>query len=461
VTGARGAPDANPERVQRAEQVLVAAALSVRNDPGAVLAATALPPELFQTPAFREVWGAITALVAQGAHVSAITVCRQLQSTGALAALGTAPDADGAPSEEAWLLDQIGRGSATVRLTAATVPAYAAIVREAAVAREGRRVLEATAEGSLQAPDLAAAGASLTALAAEATPAPPEMTDEDVLRAIDHGPPDGMLTFPWLSLTDATDGGVVPGEAVTLGAVSGCGKTTWALQWADHVARVHGSALYVSAEMGVEALRRKVLSARTGIPLSYNATCTLDQRQRLGEAARAAWAPRLRIVEAHSIAQIEAGVRRVKAKVPDLRLVVVDFLQNLSHEGGRSVGRVDQLGDIMGRLHRLAKALSVVVCVVVQLNGKALQLRAGGRNDEPTMWDIQNTSVAGQLADFVLLLHRPAPSDTAPVAATRGAEVVVIGGKVRRGAQFRYHYLLDGATSRVVSHELAYDPFRS
>lgn len=65
------------------------------------------------------------------------------------------------------------------------------------------------------------------------------------------------------TLDDLLDGGLCPGALYALGALSSLGKTTFALQIADHIAANGNDVLYIALEQAAAELRAKSLSRLT------------------------------------------------------------------------------------------------------------------------------------------------------------------------------------------------------
>ena len=76
-------------------------------------------------------------------------------------------------------------------------------------------------------------------------------------------------------LDEALGGGFLPKQLITLGAITGLGKSTLALQIADHVAAQGKDVLYISLEMDDDELLARSISRET-----FLLTCDDDVRKR-------------------------------------------------------------------------------------------------------------------------------------------------------------------------------------
>ena len=84
-----------------------------------------------------------------------------------------------------------------------------------------------------------------------------------------------------------------------------------------------------------------------------------------------------------------------------LDLVVVDYLQVMSHQGQQNPQRHDlAVKDTLLGLVSLSRQLKVPVLALSQFNREA-------NDDEPRVTNLKESSSIEQLADAVLLLHRP------------------------------------------------------
>ena len=111
--------------------------------------------------------------------------------------------------------------------------------------------------------------------------------------------------------------------------------------------------------------------------------------------------------------QITASARRIRRR-NHVGLILVDYIQLVDSEDSRD-SRQEQIAKISRRLKALARALSVPVIALSQLN-RAVESR---EDKKPRMADLRESGAIEQDADIVLLLHRPdyyEPTDQPGVA---------------------------------------------
>lgn len=193
------------------------------------------------------------------------------------------------------------------------------------------------------------------------------------------------------SLDVALGGGLLEGSLVTLGAVMSTGKTTLALQVADHIARYRNRhVLFVTIEQGRAELVAKSLSRIIGEAyLKGEGKVSMWAASMLNAKARAKWSqeqretfdqacqtygqaigPRMWMLECEeqpttaAIAQAAQAVRDVTDEAP---LVFVDYLQLIAPAEERMTERQAIDHNVMDLRH-LARDMRTCVFVISSLN---------------------------------------------------------------------------------------------
>jgi len=101
--------------------------------------------------------------------------------------------------------------------------------------------------------------------------------------------------------------------------------------------------------------------------------------------------------------ELRSRARRLKAKNPELALVVVDYLQLMVSER-RPDNRVQEVSQISRGLKILARDLDVPVIALSQLN-RSVESRPDKR---PILSDLRESGSIEQDADLVIFVYRPA-----------------------------------------------------
>lgn len=204
---------------------------------------------------------------------------------------------------------------------------------------------------------------------------------------------------------DALLDGLQGGRLYVLAARPKMGKTTLAQNIAEQVTlRAGMSVAFFSFEMKPEELGKRMLSSLAGVSGNKLRSGKLDDvdwqnvthwTRKIGEARLRISRPRVAKVQ-HVCAQ----VRRMKAQDPELRLVVIDYLQ-LMHVSGdnRSAG----IGDITRALKLMASELDLAVLLLSQLN-RDVEKRNGDKR--PIVADLRDSGSIEQDADAVIFIYR-------------------------------------------------------
>ncbi len=201
--------------------------------------------------------------------------------------------------------------------------------------------------------------------------------------------------------------GLHGGEMIVIAARPSVGKTSLAMNIAEHVAIDTALPVGVfSLEMTAPSLVLRMLCSRSRVNLRNVRDGFLAERdfpKLTGAAGKLANAP-LFIDDSSglSILQFRAKARRMYQQY-GIKLFVVDYLQLLHSTARRAENRQQEIADISNGIKALAKELDVPIIVLSQLNREVE--REKGR--PPRMSDLRESGAIEQDADLVGLLYRP------------------------------------------------------
>ena len=223
----------------------------------------------------------------------------------------------------------------------------------------------------------------------------------------------GMLTgigtgFPDF---DKMTSGMHAGEMIVIAARPSMGKTSLAMNIAEHVSIDQKLAVGVfSLEMTAESLVLRMLCSRSRVNLRSIREGFLAERdfpKLTGSAGKLAGAP-LFIDDSSglSILQLRAKARRMYQQY-GIKLFVIDYLQLLNSTSRRAENRQQEISDISNGIKALAKELSVPIIVLSQLN-RELEKE---KNRKPRLSDLRESGAIEQDADLVGLLYKPSSDD--------------------------------------------------
>jgi replicative DNA helicase len=206
---------------------------------------------------------------------------------------------------------------------------------------------------------------------------------------------------------DKMTSGLQPGDMIVLAARPSMGKTSLAINIAEHVALEEGLPVAVfSMEMGAAQLAVRIVGSIGRIDQGHLRTGKLSDEEwpRLTEAIE-----KLRTVSLHidetpglSTSELRANARRLARQYGRLGLIVVDYLQLMSTSTSGDENRATAVGEISRGLKMLAKELKCPVIALSQLS-RGVESRTDKR---PMMSDLRESGAIEQDADIIMFIYR-------------------------------------------------------
>lgn len=208
----------------------------------------------------------------------------------------------------------------------------------------------------------------------------------------------------------------------------GIGKTTMALQIAEHIARKNVWVGFVSLEMSETQLVQKMLARISKVNGHKLRAGTLEEKDFENISVVCGdlnTLPFHIISKIRTIQEIEVKARQLKNK-NELGLLIIDYIQ-LIKSANKFGSREQEVADISRTLKLLSLELEIPIIGLCQLN------RNANRN-EPSLADLRESGAIEQDADNVIFLYQEegqeeeiAPQIIAKVAKQRAGDV----GKVK------------------------------
>ena len=219
---------------------------------------------------------------------------------------------------------------------------------------------------------------------------------------------EGHITGASTGFNDFDDltSGMQPSDLVIVAGRPSMGKTTFAMNIAEHVAIKEQVPVAVfSMEMPGEQLAMRMISSLGRIDQHRVRTGKLedDEWPRMTSAINILAETKLYIDDTPAMTPTEVRARcRRLARENDgkLGLIVLDYLQLMQSPGSES--RVNEISDISRSLKALAKELNVPVIALSQLN-RSLEQRP---NKRPIMSDLRESGAIEQDADVIVFIYR-------------------------------------------------------
>lgn len=240
------------------------------------------------------------------------------------------------------------------------------------------------------------------------------------------------------------------GSLVVIGADSGAGKTSMALNICEYTSKNAVPTLLFSIEMSSSSIADRLVTSH----------CEMDStRYRRGlidgdgdsqlEAARSEIAKsksRLLIADTPTLTMdLLTSVTRRAVRESGVRLVAIDYLQIMAWPNQKS--ERESLGLLTGQIKALSRSLNVAVLLLSQLTKVSAEYNA----KPPTKADLHGSSSIYKDADAVLLLYRPDMyHDEAWIEKHENQRnlVKVIVDKARNGPRFTFDMMFDPARTR-------------
>ena len=246
---------------------------------------------------------------------------------------------------------------------------------------------------------------------------------------------------------DRITAGLQPSDLIIVAGRPAMGKTTFAMNIAEHAAIKHGKSVAVfSMEMASLQLVMRMFSSVGQIDQNRIRTGTLDDMDwpKLTSAMNLLHKSKIFIDDtpALSPSELRARARRLKRE-HDIDMIVVDYLQLMSVPDNRE-NRATEIAEISRSLKTIAKELNVPVIALSQLN-RALEQRP---NKRPLMADLRESGAIEQDADLIVFIYRDEVYNKE--TGEKGKAEIIIG-KHRNGSTGTVFLAFQGPWLRFVN----------
>ncbi len=202
--------------------------------------------------------------------------------------------------------------------------------------------------------------------------------------------------------------GLQPSDLVVLAARPSMGKTAFALNIAQNVAKKGYSVGIMSLEMSKEQLVERMFCSLLSVDSWKLRTGKLtdDDFSRIGTIMDELNSMKIFIDDSvgNSIAELKAKARRLKIE-SGLDVLIIDYLQLMTVGNATSSfqqNRVQEISEISRALKGLARDLAIPILALSQLS-RAVELRP---SKIPQLSDLRESGAIEQDADVVMMLYR-------------------------------------------------------
>ena len=252
------------------------------------------------------------------------------------------------------------------------------------------------------------------------------------------------------NIIDEKTNGLQKGDLIIIAGRPSMGKTSLALNIAEHIAieKTQGTVVIFSMEMSSEQIVSRLFSSVAKIN---------QMNMKSGQLNNAEWASltkwfglfkkaSLYIDDSNALTPLEicSRVRRLKHEHDDLALVIVDYLQ-LMHTGRNVENRATEISSISRALKSLARETNVPIVALSQLN-RSIESRP---KSKPQMSDLRESGAIEQDADLIMVIYEDTDQEETP---ERSGSRVIDVLKQRNGPTFNTKLTFIGMHTRFENH---------
>jgi replicative DNA helicase len=254
-------------------------------------------------------------------------------------------------------------------------------------------------------------------------------------------------------LLDEYLGGFQKSDLIILASRPSLGKTSLALTFARNIAFNENKPVAIfSLEMSRDQIVDRLLASEAGVSLWRLRTGKLFYEGEINELALISEAldklnqapiyiddsPNLNTLQIRSMA------RKLKHKVGEIGLIIIDYLQLLKTNKYYD-SRVQEIAEISRSLKELGRELNVPILALSQLS-RAPEQRI---SQVPKLSDLRDSGSIEQDADVVLFIHRP--KETGQITPSNQSEIII--AKQRNGPLGVVTLYFDPETTSFYSSE--------
>lgn len=248
-------------------------------------------------------------------------------------------------------------------------------------------------------------------------------------------------------------GGMVKGGLYILGARPGMGKTTFAINIAEKIAKRGQKVLFVSLEMSPHQIMCKRLSLDSDVPykrILYGKINSYEKEQ-VDKSLDVMIARPFFTNNGFSLTV--ADIASLAKKCKGCECLVIDYFGLISAPD--AVGsRYEIYSDISRKLKQLAGTLDIPILCLAQLNREVDKNNGSTKKKKetrkPNLSDLRDTGSLEQDADAVVFLHR---DEYYGVEDADGTEMFIIVRKNRHGDSGEIKMQWFGQTGQIVSFD--------
>ncbi len=219
----------------------------------------------------------------------------------------------------------------------------------------------------------------------------------------------GIMTG--LSGFDSSLGAIIPGDLMIIAARPGCGKTAFAMQFAQRAASRRKNVLFISLEMKDKQLLGRLLAPLSGVSSeTLRAMSANDaETQSIAAAVEEFNGVPIRVIDDRRMTmQKLKTILRYEQQTNGVDALFLDYLQLVKPDKEQlKLPKHEQIGYVSGELKTIAGEFDVPVICLAQLNRQS-------DGQRPTLANLKDSGDIEQDADQVLFIHHTEEASREP-----------------------------------------------
>ncbi|MDI3548570.1 MAG: replicative helicase [Halanaerobiales bacterium] len=208
-------------------------------------------------------------------------------------------------------------------------------------------------------------------------------------------------------------GGFKKGHLNVIAASTSMGKTAFAINIAKNVLKRNIPVAIISLEMDAQEIVDRMIIQEAGVNgWKYNQGETSEEEdKRISKALDNLHELPLVISDERglNVAQIRARLRKFKAQLGELGMVIIDYLQMIQLPEEQFSNTARAVGQVVLQLRNLASELEVPIILISQIS-RSFTSRQDKR---PVLSDLRDSGNIEEIADGVIFLYRHAHTSAA------------------------------------------------
>lgn len=395
--------------------------------------ATVLSPEDFYTLQWRQAWSAILEIARNNEPIDALAVHKTLKEQGSNLSVTEllSTTIDLAHLNPQSLVKHISESSNRRKL----IKELSATVNQLSVGEVDVTEVKAKIAG-LRETDFQSSFRSLgDILEREVRPALHDLKDGKT-RKIPTG---------FAAIDDAIGGGLSPSDILVVAAMTGAGKSAFALQLASQIAMQNIPVAFASGEMTDKENALRLLSQCAKVMNLNTATKIYEtEHEYLNKWLDHDQFTKLPLYFDSKTSDLRTLNRNLKYFVENhgIKVLVIDYIQLFRLDRYEKVSRVERIAEASQEVKRIAMEHGVAVVEVAQFN------REGAKSGRPTMSDLEGSSQLEKDASLIFIIDRDQETDDIELRIVKGRNTA---RSAIRGKFTGAYLLFDFSLSRSLS----------